>query len=84
MPSTLKLVENGAGYTILSYSSVHHLVTAGRIKYWRIANPALRRELLLATSSQRPATTAIRALTACIRTQVRDLKRQGLWEPPSG
>lgn len=82
MPSTLKLVENGVGYTILSYSSVHHLVTAGRIKYWRIEGPSLRRELLLATSSQRPTTTAIRALTACIRKEVRDLRRQGLWDPP--
>jgi LysR family nitrogen assimilation transcriptional regulator len=82
MPSTLKLVENGVGYTILSYSSVHHLVTTGRIKYWRIENPPLHRELLLATSSQRPATTAIRALTDCIRKEVRELKRQGLWEPP--
>ena len=31
MPSTLNLVEKGVGYTILSYSSVHHLVEAGRI-----------------------------------------------------
>lgn len=84
MPSTLNLVENGVGYTILSYSSVHQLVTAGRIKYWRIENPSLRRELLLATSSQRPTTTAIRALTDCIRKEVRDLRRQGLWEPPQG
>lgn len=82
MPSTLRLVENGLGYTILSYSSVHHLVADGRIRYWRIENPSLHRELLLATSSQRPTTIAIRALTDCIRKEVRDLKKQGLWEPP--
>jgi LysR family nitrogen assimilation transcriptional regulator len=82
MPSTLNLVEKGFGYTILSYSSVHHLVTAGRIRYWRIANPALSRELILATSSQRPTTVAIRALADIVRREVRDLRRQGLWEPP--
>jgi LysR family nitrogen assimilation transcriptional regulator len=82
MPSTLKLVESGVGYTILSYSSVHHLVTEKRIKYWRIENPSLHRELILATSSQRPTTVAIRALTESIRKEVKNLKKQGLWDPP--
>lgn len=83
MPSTLKLVEGGVGYTILSYSSVHHLVTEGRIRYWRLENPAFSRELLLATSSQRPSTVAMRALTDCVRSEVKALKKQGLWEPPA-
>lgn len=82
MPSTLKLVESGVGYTILSYSSVHQLVSEGRIKYWRIENPTLHRELLLGTSSQRPITTVIRALTSHVRDEVRDLRKQGLWDPP--
>lgn len=81
VPSTLGLVERGVGYTILSYSSVHDLVTQERIKYWRIEKPVIRRELLLATSSQRPTTTAIRALTAQIRSEVKELQKQGLWEP---
>ncbi|MCT8989074.1 LysR substrate-binding domain-containing protein [Chelativorans sp. SCAU2101] len=83
MPSTLKLVENGVGYTILSYSSVHHLVAAGRIRYWRIEKPSLHRELLLATSTQRPTTTAIRALTECVRKEVNNLRKQGVWAPPA-
>ncbi len=81
MPSTLGLVESGIGYTILSYSSVHHLVAEGRINYWRIRNPSIERELLLATSSQRPTTTAIRALTAHIRNEVKELRKLGVWEP---
>ncbi|MBX3582291.1 MAG: LysR family transcriptional regulator [Rhizobiaceae bacterium] len=81
MPSTLGLVESGIGYTILSYSSVHHLVAEGRIRYWRIRNPSIERELLLATSSQRPTTTAIRAVTGHIRDEVRTLRKLGVWEP---
>jgi LysR family nitrogen assimilation transcriptional regulator len=81
MPSTLNLVEKGVGYTILSYSSVHHLVEAGRITTWSIVNPQLTRKLILATSSQRPATVATRALTDMVRTQVRELVRQGRWHP---
>lgn len=81
MPSTLRLVEAGMGYTILSYSSCHDLVAEGRISYWTIQNPSIERELLLATSSQRPTTTAIRALTALIRDEVQALRKTGLWEP---
>jgi LysR family nitrogen assimilation transcriptional regulator len=81
MPSTLNLVEKGVGYTILSYSSVHHLVEAGRIKTWSIVQPQLTRKLILATSTQRPGTIATRALTDIVRGQVRELVRQGLWHP---
>lgn len=84
VPSTLNLVEQGFGYTILSYSSVHRLVAEGRIKYWHIENPVMRRELLLATSSRRPTTTAIRALTAQIRAEVKELRKLGLWDPGEG
>lgn len=81
MPSTLSLVEQGVGYTILSYSSAHHLVTQGRIKYWRIENPDIHRELLLTTSSQRPGTATIRALATQIRKEVMELRRLGAWDP---
>jgi LysR family nitrogen assimilation transcriptional regulator len=81
MPSTLRLVEAGMGYTILSYSSCHNLVAEGRISYWPIRNPSIERELLLATSSQRPTTTAIRALTSLIRDEVKVLRKMGVWEP---
>lgn len=81
MPSTLRLVEGGLGYTILSYSSCHNLVAEGRIKHWRIQNPSIERELLLATSSQRPTTTVIRALTALIRQRIRMLRKIGIWDP---
>ena len=49
IPSTLSLVESGIGYTILSYSSVHHLIEAGRIRYWPIVDPTMTRSLVVAT-----------------------------------
>lgn len=81
MPSTLNLVERGLGYTILSYSTVHHLVEAKRIKSWSIIRPQMTRELVLGTSTQRPTTTATKALADVVRKQVRELVRQGLWRP---
>lgn len=78
-PSTLSLVERGGGYTILSYSSVHHLVEAGRIRCWRIVEPCLTRQLILATSRQRPTTVATRALADTVRATVREQVRRGLW-----
>ena len=55
MPSTLSLVERGMGYTLLSYGPARHLVESGRMKSWSVEAPALTRQLILATSSQRPA-----------------------------
>ena len=81
MPSTLNLVEQGIGYTVLSYSTVHHLVKAGRIKCFPIVRPQLTRQLLLSTSSQRPMTLATRVLTKMVGLQVRELVRDGLWHP---
>ena len=77
MPSTLGLVEKGVGYTILSYSSAHHLVEAGRMRAWRIAEPGLTRQLILATSSRRPITTATRALVTMVRKEGAQPDRTG-------
>jgi len=53
----------------------------GRKSWWAIVQPRLARKLILATSSQRPMTAATRALTNIVRGQVRELVRQGLWQP---
>jgi LysR family nitrogen assimilation transcriptional regulator len=84
MPSTLSLVERGIGYTLLSYGPARHLIEAGRLKSWSIVDPVLTRQLILATSSQRPTTTATRALAKMVRRQVQDLVQQGLWLSPDG
>lgn len=81
MPSTLSLVESGIGYTILSYSCVHHLISAGRIRKWPIMNPAMTRSLVVATSSQRPLTKAARALVDLIGKQMATLVAEGRWRP---
>ncbi len=81
MPSTLNLVERGIGYTILSYSTVHHLVEAKRIKAWPMVRPQITRELVLATSTQRPLTRATTALAEEVHKQIRELVRTGQWHP---
>ena len=81
MPSTLSLVEGGIGYTILSYSSAHHLIEAGRIRKWSIVEPTMTRSLVVATSPQRPVTKAARALVGFVRKQVDTLVAEGRWTP---
>lgn len=83
MPSTLSLVESGIGYTILSYSCVHHLIEAKRIRKWSIVQPALTRSLVVATSTQRPVTKAARALVGFVRRQLDSLVSEGRWTPDS-
>jgi len=81
MPSTLSLVESGIGYTILSYSSAHSLIAAGRIRTWPIVEPTMTRSLVVATSVQRPVTKAARALVGFVRRQVDALVAEGRWGP---
>jgi LysR family nitrogen assimilation transcriptional regulator len=84
MPSTLSLVERGMGYTLLSYGPARHLVEAGRMRSWSIVDPVLTRQLILATSSQRPTTAATRALAQMVRQQIKDLVGRGLWAKAAG
>jgi len=87
MPSTLSLVERGVGYTVLSEGAVKHLLNAGRIRSWSLTNPTLMRELLLATSTQRPMSVATRLVARLIRDEVQAILRgdnQAADRAPSG
>jgi LysR family nitrogen assimilation transcriptional regulator len=81
MPSTLRLVEGGVAYTVLSYSCVHDLVAAGRIKCWRLVEPKMTRSLVVASSTQRPSTKASRALSNIVREEAHRMVTQGRWNP---
>ena len=81
MQSTLKLVEQGVAYTVLSYSCVHDLVQAGRLRYWRLVEPTMTRTLVVASSSQRPSTKASRALASIVRNESQAMVSQGHWTP---
>jgi LysR family nitrogen assimilation transcriptional regulator len=84
MPSTLSLVERGVGYTVLSEGAVKHLISAGRIRRWVLKNPTLKRELLLATSTQRPLSVATRLVTRLIRDEVQSILRGETNAPEAG
>ena len=75
MPSTLSLVGQGVGYTVLSEGAVKHLLNAGQIRSWSLTAPVLMRELLLATSTQQPMSIATRLVTKLIRDQIQTIMR---------
>lgn len=77
----LSLIEQGAGFTILPYASVHRLVEAGQLACWPIVEPRLTRQMVLATSNRRPTTITTRALANMVRRLVKDLVADGLWTP---
>jgi LysR family nitrogen assimilation transcriptional regulator len=80
--STLSLVESGAGYTILPLACIDQQISDGRLKSWSIIEPSITRSLVLATSTQRAATKATRALTRIVRTEVNFLVKHGRWTRP--
>lgn len=81
MHSTLRLVESGVAYTVLSYSCVHDLVQSGRLRCWRLVEPTMTRTLVVASSTQRPTTKASRALAGIVREQAQAMVSKGLWSP---
>lgn len=82
MPSTMLLVEEGAGYTVLPYASVHLLVEVGRLAVWPF-DPPITRTLVLATSSRKPMSSNFRPLLRTVRTELRDIMSTHIWKPAS-
>ena len=79
--STLDLVRDGLGYTILSYASIHQRVIAGELKYWKLFNPEISRALVLATSTSRTNSPLSRALATMVRQHIKELAAAGQWSP---
>jgi LysR family nitrogen assimilation transcriptional regulator len=73
------LVEDGAGSTILPYVSVHRETIEGKMATRRIAGQPFTRTLVMATSTQRPLTTATRTLAAFVKAEVKNLHGSGIW-----
>lgn len=82
MHSMLALAETGAGYTVLSYSSVRDLVLAKRLRIWRIVDPTITRSLVITTTTQRPSTKPARALMRMFKEKIETYVREGRWAPP--
>ena len=80
LTSCLELVEQGCGYTILPYASVRRQVQAGQVVVMALVEPRMTRQLVLATSTQRPMTTITRALASEVSDLVKELVHNGSWQ----
>jgi LysR family nitrogen assimilation transcriptional regulator len=56
-------------------------VVAGKVRVWSIEEPRFSRQLVLATSTQRPMTLTTRTLARMVRLQVQSLVAKGIWMP---
>lgn len=79
LPAIKELVEDGQGWTILSFASVHREVEAGRLTARRIVAPPVSRDLILATSTQRPLSRGAQAVINRIKQEVESLIASGKW-----
>lgn len=78
--ATMKmLAADGTAYTILPVSAVFEELQQHRLGAAKIVEPGISRELVLASSTQRPTTRASQDVARILRRQVCDLVANGQW-----
>ena len=82
LPCTLNLVAQGVGYTILPRATI--FLRGGQPLTAISIEPSITRQLVLATSTQRPMTGVTRSLAKAIITLVDELVADGLWKSTKG
>jgi len=83
--STMKrLVEDGVGYTVTTWSSVAREVRERRLTAAKVVDPVLTRGLVLSGTRHHPCTAAARAVMAQVTSLVARIVRQPKWRlrPP--
>lgn len=65
-----ELVMEGWGYSILPYGGIHAEVEDGRLKLWRLVDPEVTNEMVLAMSSRHPVTLAMQEIAGAIRDEL--------------
>lgn len=72
-----EIVASGAGYTVLTRQAVAVEIEMARLQVVEIVEPALTRTLVLATSAQRPLSSAARVVARLIRELTGAANRRG-------
>ncbi len=79
--STMKeLARSGTAYTILPVSAVTEEMDEGHLAAAKIVEPDITRELVLASSTQRPHTRASHDVGRILRQQISELIATGHWQ----
>ncbi|MCP5364499.1 MAG: LysR family transcriptional regulator [Hyphomicrobiales bacterium] len=73
-----ELVESGLGYSMMPYSAIAREAEAGRLRWAPIVEPAVRRQLVLATYLGATSRT-VQTLTKIIRREIVELVKSGRW-----
>ncbi|WP_180900579.1 LysR substrate-binding domain-containing protein [Martelella soudanensis] len=79
LSTCVQSVQQGLGYTILPFASVAEYVSLGELFVAPI-KPKLSRQLMLATSTQRPVSKIARSIIAAVHQIADELTAKGLWE----
>ena len=79
LSSVKRATEAGIGHTILPLGSVAQEVAEGRLRTSEIDNPRMKRRVICATSTTRPASLASTAVLNLILDVVQDMVNSGAW-----
>ncbi|GGE19271.1 LysR family transcriptional regulator, nitrogen assimilation regulatory protein [Gemmobacter megaterium] len=74
-----ELVAGGFGHSILPLNAIRRETAAGRLRYWHLSAPMIRRPVHLASSVERPMTNATKAVLMLVQEVLRDLVHNDGW-----
>ncbi|WP_207537923.1 LysR family transcriptional regulator [Sabulicella rubraurantiaca] len=81
LSATRQLVAEGLGYTIAAWHAFGLELSGGLLAAARITEPELLHSFVLATSAERPASPAVRAVIRFLQTEVRRVVVSGALKP---
>lgn len=79
IPIMKALVEEGFGYTLLSFGSVHDEVARGVLTATPVVKPSAQRKLVVAWNSEQRLTNAARQTIVVLREIASSMIKQGKW-----
>jgi len=72
MPGIISVVASGQAYSVVPFSGVHYYVFADQLKVWRLVDPEISNQMMLAIRGDKLSGGTMRDLRIAIREEITD------------
>lgn len=76
---SLRLVEDGCGFTLLPYATAQDCLATGRLRALRLVEPTVVRTISMAMAKNRPTVPHMWEINQVVKQAILDLIQSGVW-----